>query len=173
VPIVEQLGHDVCGVAIAVDEVADKIAGEDPDLSLVVLHKDDEHAIQLIDEISAYASGPVVALTQREDPDFVARAADVGISSFAKPDSPEAVQSAIELAVRVHTEREKLHEQVDQLEGALARRAVIERAKGMLMERHGIDDRDAFDELRAHARNNRRKVVDVARDVVDGKLELL
>jgi response regulator NasT len=61
-----------------------------------------------------------------------------------------------------------LHEQVEQLEGALERRAVIERAKGILMERHNIDDRAAFGLLREHARSNNRSVVDVASAVAEG-----
>ena len=45
---------------------------------------------------------------------------------------------------------------------ALERRAVIERAKGILMERHGVDEREAFELLRDHARSSNRRVVDVA-----------
>ena len=79
-----------------------------------------------------------------------------------------SVQGAIEIAVRRHAEAQQLGEQVDQLETALARRAAIERAKGILMERHGIDDDEAFERLRTHARSTNRKVVDVARAVIDG-----
>jgi AmiR/NasT family two-component response regulator len=49
---------------------------------------------------------------------------------------------------------------------------VIERAKGILMERHSLDDRDAFELLRSHARANNRKLVDVARAVAEGHLLL-
>jgi AmiR/NasT family two-component response regulator len=54
------------------------------------------------------------------------------------------------------------------LEGAFARRALIERAKGILMERHTIDDRDAYEMLREHSRINNRKLIDLATAVVDG-----
>ena len=57
---------------------------------------------------------------------------------------------------------------MDQLESALERRALIERAKGILMERHGLDDREAFELMRDHARAQNRRVVDVARAVTDG-----
>jgi AmiR/NasT family two-component response regulator len=52
------------------------------------------------------------------------------------------------------------------LEGAFGRRAVTERAKGILMERHGVDEKVAFDMLRDHSRRTNRKVVDVAEAVV-------
>jgi AmiR/NasT family two-component response regulator len=58
------------------------------------------------------------------------------------------------------------------LEGALQRRAVIERAKGVLMERHAIRERDAFELLRREARATNRRVVDVAAAVLDGHLLL-
>lgn len=162
----------MCAYAIEVGEVAERIATDDPSISMVVLHRDDDHALALIEEIGAYASGPVIALTLQDDPDFTARAADRGIAAQAKPDEPEAVQSAIELALRRHAQVERLEAKVDELEGALARRATIERAKGILMERHGIDDRTAFERLRAHARTERRRVVDVAQAVAGGHLEL-
>jgi response regulator NasT len=170
--LLNELGHTVTAYAIHVDEVAERVATEDPDVSIVVLHDDDDHALALIEEIASYASGPIVALTQEADADFVARAAERGIAAEAKPDEAEAVQSAIELAIHRHAEVEQLEQRVEELQSALDRRAIIERAKGMLMERHSIDDRAAFERLRGYARRERRRVVDVAHDVVDGALEL-
>jgi AmiR/NasT family two-component response regulator len=170
--LLHQLGHTVCAYAVEVADVAEQIVTDDPELAIVVLHRDDDHALALIEEICAYASGPVIALTQEEDPEFAARAADRGVAAQAKPSEPDAVQSAIEVALRRHAEVERLEAKVDQLEGALARRALIERAKGILMERHGVDDRTAFERLRTHARTERRRVVDVAFAVVEGELEL-
>jgi response regulator NasT len=170
--LLEGLGHTVCAYAVKVSEVAERVVTDDPELSIVVLHRDDDHALALIEEICAYASGPVIALTLEDDPEFTARAADRGIAAQVKPDGPDAVQSAIEVALRRYAEIERLEAKVDQLEGALARRAVIERAKGILMERHGVDDRTAFERLRTRARTERRRVVDVALAVADGDLEL-
>ena len=170
--LLHELGHTVCAYAVEVSDVPERIVSDDPQVSIVVLHRDDDHALALIEEICAYATGPVIALTQRDDPDFVARAADRGIAAQGKPDGPDAIQAAIEVALRRHAEIERLEAKVDQLEGALARRALIERAKGILMERHGVDDRTAFERLRTHARTARRRVVDVAHAVVDEGLEL-
>jgi AmiR/NasT family two-component response regulator len=170
--LLRQLGHEVSAFAVEVTEVPDRVAHDDPDVSIVVLHHDDDHALALIEEICAYASGPVIALTLHDDADFVARAADRGINAYARPDTADAVQSAIELALRRHAEIAALEHKVDQLEGAFERRALIERAKGILMERHGLDERPAFERLRSHARGTNRRVVDVARDVADGSLEL-
>jgi AmiR/NasT family two-component response regulator len=164
-----RLGHDVTSRAVSVTEAVDLIAIEDPDVSLVRLHHDDEHALALIEELTESASGPVIAVLDEADPEFISAAAERGISAFAQPVDEANVQAAIELAMRRYAESEALTERVDQLETALERRALIERAKGILMERHGIDDRGAFEMLRGHARRNNLKVVDVARAVEGGQ----
>jgi response regulator NasT len=163
-----ELGHEVTACAVGVREAAARIAADDPDLAVVVLHDDPQHALELIDEISEYASGPVIALVEEDDPAFVKAAAERGLDAVARPDSTEAVQSAIELALQRHAERRRLAEQVDKLSSALERRATIERAKGILMERHGIGEREAFERLRAHARSHNQTVVSVAGAVAEG-----
>lgn len=166
--VLQSLGHEVTALAVGVREAAEQIAADEPDLAVVVLHDDAEHALELIDEISEYATGPVIAVAARPDASFAQAAAERGIDAVAAPARPETIQAAIEVAVRRKAERRALAEQIDQLESALARRAVIERAKGILMERFGLSDRAAFERLRAHARSQGRTVVAVAQAVSDG-----
>jgi response regulator NasT len=168
--ILGTLGHEVTATAVDLAQVTEAVAREEPDLSIVVVHRDDEHALDLIEEITAFAGGPVIALQANEDDqEFARRAAERGIYAAVRGGDAQALQSAIEVAMRRHAEKRRLTEQVDRLETALERRAVIERAKGMLMERHGLSDREAFDRIRAFARSNNRTVVDVAGDVCAGQ----
>jgi response regulator NasT len=164
----EELGHEVTALAVGVREAAEQILSEEPDLAVVVLHDDAEHALELIDEISEYSTAPVIAVAGDPDASFVKAAAERGIDAVAAPAGPQTIQAAIEVAMRRSAERRALADQVDQLETALARRAVIERAKGILMERFGIDEREAFERLRGHARSQSRTVVAVAQAVNDG-----
>ena len=166
--VLEELGHEVIPFAVSVREAAELIAREDPSLTIVMVHKDDEHALSLISEAVEYASGPVIATVRDGDADFVARAAEHGISAYVEGTNPQSVQGAIEVALRRYREAAQLAGKVDQLEGALQRRIVIERAKGILMERHSVDERGAFELLRENARASSRRVVDVAQSVVDG-----
>ena len=107
-------------------------------------------------------------LLEVAEPDFIAQAAQKGIFGYVQPVTGDKLQGAIDVAVRRHADVERLNEEVDQLEGALDRRAVIERAKGILMERHSLDDQAAFEMLRSHARSNNRRLIEVARAVSDG-----
>src|SRR5919204_2942651 len=170
--LLTELGHEVCARAVGVAEVSRQIQEDEPEVALVKLHDDDEHALDLIDEIVQEAACPVIALMEVPEPDFISRAAEKGIHAYVQPVTTETVQGALEVAIRRHADVERLNEEVGQLHGALDRRAVIERAKGILMERHSIDDRAAFELLRSHARAHNRKLVEVARAVSDGHLLL-
>lgn len=166
--VLDGLGHEVTPYAVSVADAIELISTEDPDLAIVVMHRDDEHALALIQETVEYASGPVIAQTRDGDPEFVARAAERGISAWIESPTPEVVQGAMEVALRRYEETERLQTKVEQLESALARRSVIERAKGILMERHEIDEREAFELLRDHARAQSRRVVEVSLAVTEG-----
>jgi len=166
--LVRDLGHEVAELAVGVEEAAEVIARDDPDLSIVVVYEDDDYALDLIEEIAEYARGPVIAMVEKEDPEFVSAAAKRGIYAYAREGMADSIQSAIEVAVRRHAESRELAEQVERLETALERRALIERAKGILMERHNIGEREAFDRLRNHARSRNRTVVDVSASVAEG-----
>ena len=167
--VLDGLGHEVTPFAVSVAEATELIAREDPDLAFVVLDGDDEHGLALISETVTYASGPVlVTVREAESPSTIARAADMGIAGYVDSWEPADVQGAIDVALRRHREEARLHEKVAQLESALDRRAIIERAKGVLMERHRVPEREAFELLRDHARSGGRRVVDVAQTVLDG-----
>jgi response regulator NasT len=160
--ILRALGHEVVARATSPDGAAAAISEDDPQVAMVKLHSDDEHALDLIEEMTDVGGCPVIALLDKEDPDFVARAAEHGIIAYAQPVDEENVRSSLEIAVRRFAELSELGDAVGQLEHAIARRATIERAKGILMERHGLSDREAFEMLRNEARSNNRRVYEVA-----------
>jgi response regulator NasT len=166
--VLGDLGHVVTPFAVSVREAVEIIAREDPDLTIVAVHGDDEHALELIGEAVEFAAGPVIAQVPDGDTDFVARAAERGISAWVESAEQNAVQAAIEVAMRRYREARQLSEKVEQLQTALERRTVIERAKGILMERHGVDEREAFELLREHARSGSQRVLDVSQAVIGG-----
>ena len=89
------------------------------------------------------AACPVILLIHAPDPAFVKEASKRGIFAYITDAEVEDWQSAIDIVLRRFTE---YHD----LEGAFGRRAVTERAKGILMERHSIDGAEAFEMLRDH-----------------------
>jgi AmiR/NasT family two-component response regulator len=160
VPIVTALGHEVIAREIEVSEVGAVTARERPDVALVGLGQSSEHALSLIEKIVQEAACPVIVLLHAPDPSFVKEASKRGIFAYIS-DSSEDWQSSIDIVLRRFAEYQEL-------EGAFGRRAITERAKGILMERHSVDELRAFALLREHARNSNRKLIDVATAVVDG-----
>jgi AmiR/NasT family two-component response regulator len=160
-PIVAALGHEVIAREIEVDEVGPVTARERPDVALVGLGESSQHALELIEKIVQEAFCPVILLIHAPDPGFVREASRRGIFAYITDDDSNEWQSSIDIVLRRFTE---YHD----LQGAFGRRAVIERAKGILMERHSVDENGGFDLLRTHARKSNRKLVDVATAVVDG-----
>jgi AmiR/NasT family two-component response regulator len=164
--VLQGLGHEVAPYAVSVAEAVERISTEDPDLAIVVVHDDEEHALALIAESVEYASGPVIAQTRDDDVEFAARAAECGISALIESTTPEAVQGAIEVALRRYSEAEQLRVKVGQLESALERRGVIERAKGILMEQRGLSEDEAFRALRKLAMESNKRLGDIAESVI-------
>jgi AmiR/NasT family two-component response regulator len=160
-PIVAALGHEVIAREIEVEDVGAVTARERPDVALVGLGESSEHALELVDKIVHEATCPVIALIHAPDPDFVKEASKRGAFAYITDADAKDWQSSIDIVLRRFSE---YHD----LEGAFGRRAITERAKGILMERHSIDEPAAFELLREHARSTNRKLVDVASAVVDG-----
>ena len=160
-PIVAALEHEVIAREIEVQDVGAVTARERPDVALVGLGKSSDHALALIDKIVQEAACPVILLLHAPDPDFVKEASKRGIFAYITDSETREWQSSIDIVLRRFTE---YHD----LEGAFGRRAVTERAKGILMERHSVDDAVAFEMLRDQSRRANTKLVDVAAAVVDG-----
>jgi AmiR/NasT family two-component response regulator len=161
VPIVVSLGHEVIAREIEVADVGPATARERPDVALVGLGARSQHALDLIDKIVREAACPVIALLHQPDPGFVKEASKRGVFAHISDDGVEDWQSSIDIVLRRFAE---FHD----LEGAFGRRAQIERAKGILMERHSIDETGAFEMLRNQSRVGNRKLIDLAVAVVDG-----
>jgi response regulator NasT len=160
-PIVVGLGHEVIAREVDAADVGAVTAKERPDVALVGLGESSAHALELIDRIVREAACPVIVLIHARDSDFVKEASKRGVFAHISDADVEDWQSSIDIVLRRFAEYQDL-------EGAFGRRALIERAKGILMERHGIDEPSAFEMLRERSRTDNRKLVDLATAVVDG-----
>jgi response regulator NasT len=164
--IVTGLGHEVISRELEVTEVAAATDREQPDLAFVGLGVSGEHALEMISQIVQEASCPVIALLEANDFIWVNEAAKRGIFAYVVDGDPEEMQSAIDITLRRYAEYANL-------EGAFARRAVIERAKGIMMSRQQIDERRAFELLREQSRRTGRKLFAIAEAVVESHLLLV
>ena len=163
--VVVSLGHTVIARELNVDEVGQVTREERPDVALVGLGESSAHALEHISKIVQEAACPVIALLGSDDEVFVSEAAKRGVFGYITDGDGPQLQGAIDIALRRFAEYHNL-------EGAFGRRAVIERAKGVLMERHGAGDSAAFEMLRDHSQHSGRKLLDIAQAVLDSHLLL-
>ena len=148
------LGHQVIASEVETRAVATAISEHEVDVAIVALHEDTGHALELITEMTHEAVCPVMALVERANPDFIANAAERGIFAHLNSADDAELRGAIDVALH-------RYEEYTRLQRAFGQRARIERAKGILMERHAIGEQEAFDRLRQEARSSRRRLADV------------
>jgi AmiR/NasT family two-component response regulator len=158
---VEDLGHEVIAHEVAIAKVGAATVEHRPDIAIVALHEDTEHALELISEIVDEAVCPVIALADDASREFVAAAAGRGVFAYIDSTEETEIQGAIDVALQ-------RYHQFSELLRAFERRARIERAKGVLMERHGLGDREAFETIRRSARDARRPLIDVVDETLAG-----
>ena len=128
---------------IDVEDVGPVTARERPDVALVGLGESSAHALGLIEKIVQEAACPVIVFLHAPDPAFVKEASKRGVFAYITDADTTDWQSSIDIVLRRFAE---YHD----LEGAFGRRAVTERAKGILMERHSVDESAAFEMLRSN-----------------------
>ena len=157
---VTSLGHEVVAQEAGLADVGRVTAAELPDVALVIVGENSQQSLDLIRTIVREAACPVIAILDVQDRAFIDQAARLGIFSYiAHGGDLQEMQSSIDIALERFAEYHAL-------EGAFGRRAITERAKGILMERHGVDEQQAFHMLRDQARRTNRKIVDVAESVL-------
>ncbi len=155
------LGHHVVARTVNIARIGDLVAEDPPDIAMVSLGASSDHALEMVERIVREAACPVIALLHDARPGFVKAASDRGIFAAVTDRDPQEWRGAVEVALSRHAD-------IHDLRGAFARRATIERATGILMERHALEADYAFALLRRQSRSSNRKLIDIATAVVDG-----
>ena len=148
-------------------EAVELARSEQPDLAVLDVKMPRLDGIEAARRIYAERPLPIVMLTAFGDRRLVAKAVDAGVFGYlVKPFREQDLLPAIRTARARHEELVALREQADSLAEALASRKSIERAKGLLMEREGLTEQEAFARLRKASQVSGRPLKVVAEAVV-------
>ena len=113
---------------------------------------------------------PVLILSAFSDPDYVKAGADIGVFGYMlKPVTLDDLRVSISVAWSRYQDHRSLKDDVDALKIQLEDRKIIERAKGLLMDRLSLSEGDAMRRLRKQARDSRRKLADLAKAIIETK----
>lgn len=145
-----------------------QLHGAEVDVALLDVRMPGLSGLDVADRLRSTQGPPFVFLSAFDDAETVRQAAEYGALGYlVKPLVVHQIVPTIEAAVARARELRGLHADKDQLRAAASGRQMVSMAIGILMERNGIDRERAFRVLRARARSQRRKLSDVAADIVE------
>jgi AmiR/NasT family two-component response regulator len=165
--LLERAGFEVCAEAKDGEEAVELARSEQPDLAVLDVKMPRLDGIEAARRILDERPIPIVMLTAYGQDELVARAVEAGVFGYlVKPFREQDLLPAIATAHARHDELRALREEADSLADALAARKVIERAKGLLMEKEQLSEEDAFARLRKASQVSGRPLKVVAEAVV-------
>jgi response regulator NasT len=167
----EEEGYEVVGSTSRGDEAVALVRDLKPDLAILDIKMPGMDGLTAAKEIAAGRWAAVLILTAFSQRDLVEQARDAGaIGYLVKPYQKSDLVPAIEVAVGRFAELRALEQEVHSLEDQLTTRRIVERAKGLLMDRHHLSESDAFSFIQQSAMRQRAKMRVVAEQVLDGTL---
>jgi AmiR/NasT family two-component response regulator len=147
--LLERAGFTVCAEAQDGEEAIELARREQPDLAILDVKMPRLDGIEAAKRIIEERPIPIVMLTAYSQEELVSRAVEAGVFGYlVKPFREADLLPAIHTARARHEELATLREEADSLVEALATRKLVERAKGLLMEREGLTEGEAFGRLR-------------------------
>jgi len=165
--LLERAGFEVVAEAKDGEEAVALARSEQPDLILLDVKMPRLDGIEAARRILDERPIPIVMLTAYGQQELVARAAEVGVFGYlVKPFREQDLLPAIHAARARHDELQALRAEAESLSEALAARKVIERAKGLLMEKESLTEDEAFARLRRASQASQRPLKVIAEAVV-------
>jgi response regulator NasT len=165
----EEEGYEVVGVTGRGDEALTLVRDLRPDLAILDIKMPGMDGIAAAREIARERASAVLILTAFSQRDLVEQARDAGaIGYLVKPFQKTDLVPAIEIAIGRFAEMRALEKEVDSLEEQLTTRRIVEKAKGVLMDRDQLSESAAFSFIQQTAMRQRAKMRVVAEQVIDG-----
>ena len=167
----EEEGYEIVAETGRGDEAVELARSMGPDLAILDIKMPGMDGLEAARLITDERLCGVLVLTAFSQRDFIEQARDAGALAYlVKPFQKSDLVPAIELAIARFRELSALADEVKGLEEQLETRKVVDRAKGLLMDRHGLSEQDAFSFIQKRAMSERTKMKTIAERVVAGDL---
>ena len=168
----EEEGYEVVGETGRGDEAVQLVQELKPDLAILDVKMPGMDGLAAAAQISADKQAAVLILTAFSQRDLIEKARDAGALAYlVKPFQKSELIPAVEVALGRFQEMKALADENLSLAEQLETRKLVDRAKGKLMDMHGLSEADAFRFLQKTAMDTRATLKQVASDVIDGKLK--
>ena len=155
---VEDASHDLPEIVRAVK----------PDVVIIDIESPGRDMLEDMRRITHEEQRPIVMFVDEARPDSIRRAIQAGVAAYVvKGASTERVRSVLDVAIARFAAEQALRAELALARSSLEERKLVERAKGLLMERRGLSEPEAYQRLRKTAMDRGERLVDVARRLVD------
>ena len=161
-------GHDVVSPQARVSDLARLVGEWEPDVVIIDTDSPDRDTLEHVLTLTRTSPRPVLMFSADPDGAKIREAIRAGVSAYVVNGLEAArVQPIVDAAIARFNELQALREELEEARTANAERKVVERAKGLLMKSCGLDEDGAYRMLRTQAMETSRRIVDVAREVLD------
>ena len=165
--LLEEMGHVVVGEAIDGQKALELARTVKPDVVIMDIKMPVMDGLDAAKIISDEKIAPVVLLTAYSQKDLIERAKEAGVFGYlVKPFQESDLMPAIEIAVSRYLEVHDLAETVGDLEQKLETRKLVDRAKGILMDKYKIGEADAFRKIQQQSMNQRRSMKEISDAII-------
>lgn len=161
------LGHQVVCMTSVGRELVDRCLALRPELVMTDIRLPDMDGLEAAKEIYDIDPVPIIVISAFHEPQLIERAERNHVLAYlVKPIKQHDLEPAIAIAMVRFQEFRSMRQEADNLRQALEDRKLIERAKGLLMKRAGLDEPEAFRRLQKMARDKNQKLVEIAQIVI-------
>jgi response regulator NasT len=162
-----KMGHEVIGEAGDGRRAVELARQLKPELVILDIKMPEMDGIDAAKVISTEKIAPVVLVTAYSQIDLVQRAQDAGVFGYVvKPFKESDLLPAVAIAIARFREYLEISRQAASLQEALDARKLVERAKGMLMQKHGLTEQEAFRRIQVQSMNTRRSMKEIAEAII-------
>lgn len=163
-----EVGFDVLSVIPTASGLLFQMAQQEPDVVIIALDSPDRDVLESLSIASSHNPRPVVMFSEAGDQSFISDAIRAGVTAYQAEDiNPDRVRAAIDIAVAQFSAFNNLREELDETRRQLEERKLVEKAKGLLMSIHKVDEEEAFSTLRRLAMDKNLTLGETAREVID------
>ena len=144
-----------------------RVAAINPDVILIDLENPSRDTLEQMFQVSRWAERPIAMFVDKSDSDTVQAAIDAGVSAYVVDGlRRERVKPVLDVTISRFNAFHRLQQELNEARSALEDRKLIERAKQILIEQHGMTEAAAYTLLRRKAMDQSRKIADIARALV-------
>lgn len=168
--MLSNLGYSVIAEAGDGRQAVELAREHRPDVCILDVKMPVMDGIEAVNQIAAEEIAPAILLTAYSDQELIGRATSAGVFAYlVKPFKPSDLAPAIEVARSRFEQHLALNKELASVTERFEARKSVDRAKGILMAEHGIDEAEAYRRIQLQSMNARKSMKEVADAIILAK----